>query len=153
MANQEQFEEQFKIDLKAAEEYCKTECDKWPLNNSFHGRMRGAAFNKIETVKADYQRKIKNWSKVVPLLKKAGLPIAKSHTTAIKGYKDYNLGFKINSDSDGVRIYFQSQGHTSTGTYRELTMQQKQQAVEVLIKAGYVLDVNERRIEILSFNW
>lgn len=118
-------EERYKKDLEEAEQYIKDQCAKWPENTTFQAMQRAKAYDRRNKVKADYQRKLKGWSKIVPLLKKAGLPIASSRTTAIRGHKDKSLGFKVNSDTDGVRIYFQSQAYEALGTYRKLSIQQK----------------------------
>lgn len=145
-------QKEYESNLRLAKEVYEKTSAQYPDNTTWHARMRMSAYNAIQTVHAEYQRKLKGHSKIVPLLKKAGLPIASSRTTAIKGHKDYTAGFKISSDVDGVRIYFQDEGYEILGTRRGLTTKQQQEAVELLITAGYELDVNHTRIEILAYN-
>lgn len=144
-------QKQYQTNLQLANELYEKVQKQYPDNNAFHVRMRMSAYMAIQKVHADYQRKLKGHSKIVPLLKKAGLPIASSRTTAIKGHKDYSLGFKVSSDAEGVRIYFQDEGYESLGTYRKLTMKQKSDAIDLLIAAGYQIDVSPNKIEILSY--
>lgn len=149
----QELEEQYQKDLKKAEDHCTEIAKRYTGHNMYDSMERSKAYNALNAVKASYQRKIKNHSKIVPILRKAGLPIAKSTTTAIKGHRDWSLGFKVSSDLDGVRIYFQKQGYESLGTYRELTVAQKALAAKVLVNAGYDIRATNNEITILSFNW
>lgn len=144
---------QYILNLARATKHLKEELARWTETSRFHSMQRAKAYNNLERVTADYVRIVKGHSKIVPILKKAGLPISTSSSTAIRGHKDYTLGFKIHSDSSGVRIGFQSQGYTATGTYRTLTAKQIDQAVEVLTAAGYEIDRNDHRLEIISFTY
>lgn len=145
-------QKEYESNLRLAREVYEKTSAQYNGNTSFHTRMRMSAYMAIQKVHADYQRKLKGHSKIVPLLKKAGLPIASSRTTAIRGHKDYSLGFKVSSDADGVRIYFQDEGYETLGTRRGLTLQQKSQAIDVLLAAGYELDVSPNKFEIISYN-
>lgn len=144
---------QYILNLARATKHLKEENARWTENNRFHGIQRYKAYSALEKVTADYVRIVKGHSKIVPLLKKAGLPIGTSTSTAIKGHRDYTLGFKVYSDSTGVRIGFQSEGYTATGTYRELTEKQIDKAVEVLTGAGYEINRTDHSLEIISFTF
>ena len=110
------------------------------------------AYHRINALHTKFQMELKGARKAVQVIKRAGLPIAKSTTTAIPGHHDRQMGFKVKSATDGVAIYFQSQGYEACGTFRQLSRDQINQAITALEMAGYKVKFTGYLIEILEYN-
>lgn len=95
-----------------------------------------------------------NYKLLSKILKK--YPKSSSWATAIKGVREYTMGYAIevcNVNEPYIFLYWVSQGFESCASYREIPIATKQQLIQELSVNGFVFDINDNlSLNIVGFN-